>query len=96
MTDTFPFPEVIIHDYLSTACHHAVADGQPQLHYYCKSMTGYQGAKRAGTCKFCEAKCVCPCHAEDWESKPESYLRVVPEGEDLDLREEDDPAQDSS
>lgn len=43
------------HTYLSTACYHGDHD-------YCNSMTGYNGAKRPGQCKFCEAKCVCTCH----------------------------------
>lgn len=43
------------HDYLSTACLH-------DEHQYCAAMTGYQGAKRPAQCKFCEARCVCPCH----------------------------------
>lgn len=46
------------HVYLSTGCLH----GQ---HEYCKSMTGTQGAKRGGACKFCDAKCTCSCHAEE-------------------------------
>ena len=43
------------HVYLSTACFH-------EFHEYCKSMTGYQGSKRPGKCKFCNAQCVCSCH----------------------------------
>lgn len=43
------------HRYLSTACFH-------NRHGYCKAMTGYQGAKRPAQCKFCEARCHCPCH----------------------------------
>lgn len=45
------------HRYLSTGCLHGEHD-------YCRSMTGYQGEKRPSQCKFCEAKCVCPCHAD--------------------------------
>ncbi len=44
-----------VHEYLSTACWHGD-------HNYCQSMTGYQGAKRPGRCKFCDAKCTCWCH----------------------------------
>lgn len=46
------------HVYLSTSCFHGEHD-------YCASMTGYQGAKRGGQCKFCEAKCTCPCHTSE-------------------------------
>lgn len=45
------------HVYLSTGCFHGE-------HTYCASMVGVQGAKRPAQCKFCEARCVCPCHAE--------------------------------
>ncbi len=45
------------HRYLSTGCLH-------DRHDYCQSMTGYQGEKRPGKCKFCDAACVCPCHEE--------------------------------
>jgi hypothetical protein len=44
-----------VHEYLSTACWHGD-------HNYCKSMSGYQGKKRPGQCKFCHAKCSCSCH----------------------------------
>lgn len=40
------------HVYLSTACYHGE-------HGYCAAMTGWQGEKRPGQCKFCEARCVC-------------------------------------
>lgn len=43
------------HRYLSTGCLHGEHD-------YCRGMTGMQGAKRPGQCKFCDARCVCPCH----------------------------------
>lgn len=43
------------HTYLSTGCYH-------NNHEYCASMTGYQGTKRPAQCKFCNARCVCPCH----------------------------------
>lgn len=49
--------ELIPHEYLSTGCLH----GQ---HEYCRNMVGYQGEKRPGRCKFCEATCRCACHAE--------------------------------
>ncbi|MHB9756477.1 hypothetical protein ACYBSK_19040 [Streptomyces sp. BYX5S] len=45
------------HEYLSTGCLH-------NQHHYCQSMTGYQGEKRPGRCKFCDARCVCSCHQE--------------------------------
>lgn len=44
------------HSYLSTGCFHGE-------HAYCQSMTGQQGEKRPGRCKFCEARCTCSCHA---------------------------------
>lgn len=43
------------HVYLSTGCRH-------NDHDYCTSMVGVQGEKRPGVCKFCDARCVCPCH----------------------------------
>lgn len=43
------------HIYLSTGCLH----GQ---HDYCQCATGQQGEKRPGRCKFCDARCICPCH----------------------------------
>lgn len=46
------------HHYLSTGCLH-------DKHKYCQSMTGYQGAKRPASCKFCGAACICPCHREN-------------------------------
>ena len=52
------------HDYLSTACHHGdlvLPDGRTG-HGYCQSDTGHAGAKTPGDCKFCGAKCTCPCH----------------------------------
>lgn len=45
----------IPHVYLSTGCLHGEHD-------YCQSMTGIQGDKRGGRCKFCDALCTCPCH----------------------------------
>ncbi|MFD8469056.1 hypothetical protein ACFV10_28610 [Streptomyces cyaneofuscatus] len=45
------------HVYLSTGCLHGE-------HAYCQSMTGQQGEKRPGRCKFCDARCTCPCHGE--------------------------------
>lgn len=44
------------HRYLSTGCLH-------DDHRYCQAMTGQQGEKRPGQCKFCGAPCICPCHA---------------------------------
>jgi hypothetical protein len=43
------------HLYFSTSCLH-------KDHDYCASMTGQQGRKRPGRCKFCDELCVCPCH----------------------------------
>ncbi|WP_060905374.1 hypothetical protein [Streptomyces scabiei] len=43
------------HQYLSTGCWHGD-------HAYCQSMTGLNGSKRPGECKFCHAPCECPCH----------------------------------
>lgn len=43
------------HHYLSTGCFH-------NDHKYCQSMTGLNGAKRPGRCKFCDASCQCRCH----------------------------------
>lgn len=51
-----------VHEYLSTSCLH----GQ---HDYCASMVGYQGEKRPAQCKFCAARCVCPCHQDRAESQ---------------------------
>lgn len=45
------------HVYLSTGCLHGE-------HAYCQSMTGQQGEKRPGRCKFCDARCTCACHTE--------------------------------
>ena len=48
------------HEYLSTSCLHG-------RHEYCASQTGSNGetewAKTPARCKFCDAPCVCPCHA---------------------------------
>ena len=49
--------EPATHVYLSTGCLHGE-------HAYCQSMTGQQGEKRPGRCKFCDARCTCPCHGE--------------------------------
>jgi hypothetical protein len=46
------------HVYLSTGCLH----GQ---HDYCQADTGKSGAKTPSVCKWCPAKCVCPCHREE-------------------------------
>lgn len=51
------------HVYLSTGCLHG-------NHEYCKSMTGLNGAKRPGECKFCKAKCICACHPKEDQSVP--------------------------
>ncbi len=44
------------HYYLSTACLH-------QIHSYCQADTNEFGReKQAAKCKFCPARCICPCH----------------------------------
>lgn len=45
------------HVYLSTGCLHG-------RHDYCQNKHGQAGPKRPGECKFCGAKCTCPCHRE--------------------------------
>lgn len=47
----------VSHVYLSTACLH-------KRHNYCASQVGTQGDKRPARCKFCDARCICPCHAD--------------------------------
>lgn len=47
------------HSYLSTGCYHGEHD-------YCRSMTGWQGEKRPAQCKFCDARCECDCHREEF------------------------------
>lgn len=54
--------KAVDHEYLSTSCLHARETGREELHDYCKGMTGMAGAKRPAECKFCGAKCICPCH----------------------------------
>ena len=44
------------HVYWSTGCFHG-------KHDYCASMTGQAGSKRPAECKFCQAACICWCHA---------------------------------
>lgn len=45
------------HVYLSTACLHGE-------HPYCDAVTRPDGTcKNPARCKFCEAPCVCSCHA---------------------------------
>lgn len=46
------------HVYLSTGCLHGEHD-------YCASMVGVAGTKRPAQCKFCESRCICPCHLEN-------------------------------
>lgn len=53
-----PMPE---HEYLSTACLHGEHD-------YCaatqaEDAEGWLFSRRPAQCKFCQAPCVCPCHA---------------------------------
>lgn len=43
------------HVYLSTGCYHGD-------HEYCQSNTGLNGQKTPASCKFCGARCECPCH----------------------------------
>lgn len=45
------------HEYLSTGCLHG-------RHDYCRNDKGQAGPKKPGRCKFCDAKCQCPCHQE--------------------------------
>lgn len=49
--------EMTGHAYLSTGCLHGEHD-------YCKGNVGSNGAKIPGQCKFCGARCQCPCHQE--------------------------------
>lgn len=45
------------HVYLSTACLH-------ENHEHCQCGTNLQGdQKTPGTCKWCAAPCICPCHS---------------------------------
>jgi hypothetical protein len=46
------------HIYMSTSCLHGD-------HEHCKAMTGVNGAKRPGRCKFCDAVCRCPVCRHD-------------------------------
>lgn len=47
------------HRYLSTGCLH-------RNHEHCRSTVAADGhTKTPGTCKFCTAVCVCPCHREE-------------------------------
>lgn len=50
------------HNYLSTACLHALEQGREDLHDYCKADTGQAGAKKPAQCKWCNAACMCSCH----------------------------------
>lgn len=46
------------HYYLSTSCFHDV-------HQHCRSAINIDGdPKTPGTCKWCPAVCICPCHHE--------------------------------
>lgn len=45
------------HTYLSTGCLHG-------RHDHCQAMVGTTGDKRPATCKFCDARCICPCHTD--------------------------------
>lgn len=48
-------PDQKAHMYMSTGCFH-------DDHDYCQATTGLHGEKHPGRCKFCAARCVCPCH----------------------------------
>lgn len=44
--------------YFSTSCRH-------KRHKHCRCRTGVTGdPKTPGTCKWCPARCICPCHKE--------------------------------
>jgi hypothetical protein len=44
------------HAYLSTACLH-------ENHEHCQCKTNLEGEEKIpGTCKWCAAPCICPCH----------------------------------
>jgi hypothetical protein len=64
--DVRPAEPSQVHQYLSTSCLHADADGRPELHVYCRSRVGSNGetewAKEPSSCKFCGARCICECH----------------------------------
>jgi hypothetical protein len=46
------------HVYLSTACLH-------ENHQHCQCRTNLQGEEKVpGTCKWCAAPCICPCHGQ--------------------------------
>lgn len=49
------------HGYLSTACLHG-------WHDYCRAPVGIEGPKKPATCKWCDARCVCPCGHEAAEA----------------------------
>lgn len=61
-------PQMTEHLYLSTACHHALNDearsveSRKELHAYCQNDQGQAGQKKPAECKWCQAKCKCPCH----------------------------------
>lgn len=55
-------PDPDRHEYLSTGCLHGE-------HAYCQGRDGRAGEKKPGVCKWCEAKCQCPCHATSKESR---------------------------
>ena len=57
-----------LHIYLSTACMHS-------KHDYCQSCERPDGtAKVPGTCKFCQAPCICDCH---WEARSGNASQLV-------------------
>lgn len=72
--DSAVTPEAPIHRYYSTACHH-------DLHKECQTdATRWDGThKIAGTCKWCQAPCVCPCHTGPAAAEPVAHeLEIVP------------------
>lgn len=51
------------HVYLSTSCFHLE-------HEYCKNNVGHAGTKTPAKCKFCDAPCICHCHASSPAWRP--------------------------
>lgn len=66
-----PGPAATDHVYLSTGCWHGD-------HAYCQSMTGLNGAKRPGECKFCQASCRCECHTGEEQPGPAATQATEP------------------
>lgn len=51
------------HVYLSTACWHALFDGNAALHDSCRN-----------TCKFCDHPCGCECHGDVGETHGTAWV----------------------